>query len=487
VEWTAGPVERLRTAVGGPRRLRVVVLLACVLALGSADAASIGAVAAQLEPALGIGHTRLGLLVTVSTSVAAVVTLPLGWLVDRVHRVRLLAIAVAAWSVAMALSGAATSYDMLLWTRIGLGGIAATSAPVIASLTGDYFPAAERARIYGFVLSGELLGAGAGLLVSGDVAGLLSWRFAFWVLAVPGVLLAVALWRLLPEPVRGAQVGTAAPDRDDVLLEQVRSQTVPAVGARVLEKDPADQSLWWAVRYVLSIRTFRVLILGSALGYFFFGGVRTFAVVFARGRFDLGQSEATSLLTLVGIGSVAGVLVTGRLADRLIGRGFVAARPVVSGVSMLVATAAFVPGMLTSSMLPALALFAVGAAGLGGANPPLDAARLDIVHYALWGRAESVRSVLRYAAEALAPVIFGVVSARFGGRGPTIAEPAGGSAQDGVALAHTFLVMVVPLLAAGLLLCLRARRSYARDVATAVASERVTSDPGKQPERDAPR
>jgi predicted MFS family arabinose efflux permease len=484
VTWT-GPVQRLEDAVGGRRRLRAVVLLACVLGLNSADAASIGAVATQLEPALGIGHTRLGLLVTVSTALAAVVTLPLGWLVDRVDRVRLLSAAVVLWSVAMAISGAASSYGMLLWSRVGLGAVAATAAPVVASLTGDLFPAAERGRIYGFILSGELIGAGAGLMVSGDVAGWLSWRWAFWVLSVPGLVLAVALWRLLPEPVRGAHAAGAGGDRDELLLDEVRNAEVRPREALVLGVDPAARPLGWAVRYLLAIPTNRLLILSSALGYFFFGGLRTFAVVFARGRFHLDQTVATTLLVLVGLGGVLGVLVTGRLADRLIRQGRIAARPVVAGASLLLAAVMFAPGLLTTALVPALVLFGLGAAGVGGANPPLDAARLDIVHYRLWGRAESVRAVLRYAAEALAPLVFGLVSTEFGGHGATFGEPRGG--ENGPALAHTFLLMLVALVAAGLVLCVQARRTYARDVATALASERATSGLAKQRESGAPR
>jgi predicted MFS family arabinose efflux permease len=467
-------MQRLEVAVGGRQPLRAVVLLACVLGLNSADAASVGAVATQLEPALGIGHTKLGLLVTVSTALAAVATLPLGWLVDRVDRVRLLSLAVALWSVAMAVSGASSSYGMLLWTRIGLGAIAATAAPVVASLTGDLFPAAERGRIYGFILSGELIGAGAGLLVSGTVSGWLSWRWAFWVLAVPGLVLAAAVWRLLPEPPRGAHAASREPGRGELVLDEVRGRDVRPHQHLVLDADPANRPLGWAVRYLLSIPTNRLLILSSALGYFFFGGVRTFAVVFARGRFDLGQSAATSLLVLVGLGGVLGVLLTGRLADALIRRGRVAARPVVAGVSLLVAAVLFAPGLLLTALVPALVLFGLGAAGVGGANPPLDAARLDIVHYRLWGRAESVRSVLRYAAEALAPLVFGVVSTEFGGHGATFAEPRSAS-DNGPALAYTFLIMLLPLVAAGLVLCLQARRTYARDVATALASERATN------------
>lgn len=56
------------------------------------------------------------------------------------------------------------------------------------------------------------------------------------------------------------------------------------------------------MRYVLSVRTNVVLIIASSLGYFFFSGLRTFAIVFAKARFGLGQGEASLLLILIGAG-----------------------------------------------------------------------------------------------------------------------------------------------------------------------------------------
>ncbi|MGN6782705.1 MAG: MFS transporter [Marmoricola sp.] len=448
-----------------------MVLLAAVLALDSADKACVGAVATQLEPALHIGNAKLGLLVTVSTAVSAIATLPIGRWVDRVDRVRLLSLAVALWSVAMVACGAASSYGALLAARVVLGALAATAAPVIASLTGDLFPAADRARIYGYVLSGELIGAAFGILVSGNVAAVLSWRAAFWVMVLPGLALAVALRRLLREPARGSQSALSLEAADPVLVEQVHERGIEPRHS-VLIGDPRRRSLWWAVRHVLSIPTNRVLILASALGYFFFSGVRTFAVVFVRGRFDVGQSAATGLLVLVGIGAIAGVLITGRVADRLLGRGVLAARPLVGGASLLVAVVLFVPALLTTALVAAVVLFALAAAGVGGVNPPTDAARLDIVHFDLWGRAEAVRTVLRSAAEAVAPLLFGWVSTQLG----TGAVADGGAdvpAGGGTGVGQTFLVMLVPLLASALLL-LRARRTYPRDVATAIAAEERT-------------
>ena len=80
------------------------------------------------------------------------------------------------------------------------------------------------------------------------------------------------------------------------------------------------------VGYVLRVRTNVYIILASSLGYLFLAGIRTFAVIFARGHFGVGQAAATLLLALVGAGSLLGLLTSGRLADGLIRRGRIAAR-----------------------------------------------------------------------------------------------------------------------------------------------------------------
>ncbi|MGH9071330.1 MAG: MFS transporter, partial [Acidimicrobiales bacterium] len=205
-EWFRRDVEgRLAETVGGPARLRVIALLACVLGLNAADVATVGAVATQLESSLSIGNTQIGLLVTVSTGIGALAALPAGALTDRVRRTTLLSVSILLWCAAMVASALSVSYLVLLLTRLALGAVVAVAGPAVASLTGDFFPVADRGRVYGFILTGELLGAAFGVLVSGNVAGALSWRASFVVLAVPGIALAAAVWRLLPEPARGGQ------------------------------------------------------------------------------------------------------------------------------------------------------------------------------------------------------------------------------------------------------------------------------------------
>lgn len=383
--------SRLIQAAGGAEQARHVLLLAAVLGVSTADTATVGVIAGPLERGLGIGNTQVGLLVSSSIVVAALATLPLGALADRVDRVRL--------------------------------------------LTGDLFPAAQRGRIYGLILTGELIGIGVGFVVGGEVAAVLSWRWAFWVLALPGIVLAVAVHRGLDEPRRRtsnapgeAEDTTPNPgtsERGDMAAALAR-RGVHSDSSRVIHDDPAARSLWRAAVYLLHTRTIVALVVASGLGYFFLSGLKTFGVLYVQGRFGLGQASATLLLAVIGLGSLIGVQLTGRIADRFTARGQVAARPVVAGVAIGVAALAVIPGLLVASTMLALVLLMLTAAGLGGVNPPLDAARLDLVHPRLWGRAEAVRTVLRQSLEAGAPCSPGSCRPAWA-RTPTVSAAATGA------------------------------------------------------------
>jgi predicted MFS family arabinose efflux permease len=455
--------------VADPERLKSIVLLALVVGLQSADAGTVGALVVSLKQSLHINDIQVGLLVTVSTGVGAIATLLAGALADRTVRVRLLWIALLVCSAAMALSAASPNYGWLLACRVGLGAGMAVSGPVVASLVGDYFRPSERGRVCGLVVAGEGTCTAMGLLVAGEL-GALSWRLGFCWLAVVGLVLAVAVATMLREPLRGghSRLGDGAAD-------------MPAVaGARVLDENARRRSVWRDLRWVLSIRTNVVLIAGSSFGYFFSTGLSTFGVALLCGRFQIGQAVATVLIAVLGVGALIGVLSTGRVADWLTIRGHISARIVVGGAAFLAAAVFILPTLLTDSLLLAMVFAFLAGIALGGVNPPLNAARLDIVHSRLWGTAEAVRSTLVSISTGLAPVMFGAVSTALGqGELANTGKVAPSAAS---ALGHTFLIMLVTLIiAAGLLLCL-ARRTYPRDVATAMASELLTVN-GAAPER----
>jgi hypothetical protein len=136
------------------------------------------------------------------------------------------------------------------------------------------------------------------------------------------------------------------------------------------------------------------------------------------------------------------------------------ARVVVPGVALLLAIVFIGPAIWISNAYVGTGLLTLGTAALSGANPPIDAARLDIVPSRLWGRGEAGRMALRGLLEGGAPLLFGAMSEWLGG------------GTNG--LEWTFLIMLIPVIVASSF-AIPARRTYPRDVATADASMRRLS------------
>jgi MFS family permease len=456
--------------LGGKLRVRVIVVLACVLALSSADSATVGASAVALRHALKIDNTDIGLLVAVSSAVAAVFSLPFGVLADRVNRTRMLAFAIVTWGAAMVWSATAGSFGRLLVARLALGAVTAAAGPVVASLVGDWFNGHERGQIYSYILTGELLGAGVGFVVTGDISSF-SWRAAFVILALPAFLLAWFVWRL-PEPARGT-AGVLSPDpgtrpalHADPEEEKEEEAEPGKTDAQQLALDrgikPDEHILKMAdpkmkiiaaIRYVLAVRTNVALIISGACAYFFLAGVQTFGPEFVSEQYRTSQVVANLLLLVLGAGAVGGILIGGPLGDLLLHRGRISGRVLVAAVAASMSAVLFIPALLTRSSLAALPYLVIGAGALTAQNPPTDAARLDIMPSWLWGRSEGIQTFLRSGAQSLAPLLFGSLSDQVFGGGRT-------------GLQYTFLIMLVPLAASAGVLFWAVKR-YPTDVATA--------------------
>jgi MFS family permease len=547
MRWVGRVVRgELVKRTGGPARARVITLFALVLALNGADSSTVGAIAPQLESSLHINNTDLGLLSSVSLLVGAVFTLPVGFLVDRTKRMPLLALSIVLWSLASLFSAFAGSLSGLLLTRLALGAVAASAGPAIASLTGDYFAAEERGRIWSYILVGEAAGTAFGFTVSGFVASAIDWRAAFFVLAIPGFFVARELWRTVPEPLRGGQsllaVGAvdfgqeavraaARADRGRAAAEDhapsydadrgraaAEEQAPPFDADRgraaaeeqappfdadheaaredarrggaatnprlVLDEDPSKMGLGQSIRYIFSIPSNLLMIVGSSLGYFYFAGLQTFALLFVKGHYHASQVTAELVLVLLVVGAVIGTLVGGRLPDMLVKRGYLGARVWFAGVCYVGAALLLIVGFVGPGLRPAVWFDVAGAALIFAANPPLQAARLDVVPAGLWGRAQSALTVVRSLSQAAAPLVFGGVSQLVAGilpaQAPIGTHPHSPNSSTTTGLEVTFLVMLVALAAAGVLL-FRARTTYPSDVATAAASERSASGLGGEP------
>lgn len=132
------------------------------------------------------------------------ITIPVGFLTDRVNRVRLLTLIILVGEIPCFLTGYAQNYTQLFWLRaltgIGIGG----ALPLTYSLLADYFPPDRRAAAAGYVGFAMGVGIAVGQLVAGFMGPTYGWRLPFIVVATPNFFLGVLFWLTVREPKRGA-------------------------------------------------------------------------------------------------------------------------------------------------------------------------------------------------------------------------------------------------------------------------------------------
>ena len=134
---------------------------------------------------------KAGLLMTaflLSYMVAAPI---FGWLADRVSRWWLIAVSIALWSLASGWSGLATSFAVLFCTRMFVGVGEAGYGPAAPTILSDLFSVERRGRILSYFYLAMPVGGALGYAFGGKIADLLGWRWAFYLVVPPGLLLAL--------------------------------------------------------------------------------------------------------------------------------------------------------------------------------------------------------------------------------------------------------------------------------------------------------
>src|SRR5262249_22604357 len=147
-----------------------------------------GAVAEPLRIDLKFNDKMLGWLNSAFTILYAIVGVPLGRWADVGRRTRILAAGVTLWSIFTALSGLARDFWSLFAVRMGVGIGEASCSPAANSLIGDFVPPERRARALSIFMFGLPLGLALSSIVSGNI-GDWSWRAAFFIACIPGLIL----------------------------------------------------------------------------------------------------------------------------------------------------------------------------------------------------------------------------------------------------------------------------------------------------------
>jgi MFS family permease len=189
-----------RTASYG--RYALAILLAVNL-LNYIDRQVLYAVFPLIKADLRLSDTALGFLGSAFMLCYMVSAPLLGWLGDRVRRVKLASSGLAVWSIATAFAGLAPGYRSLFSARTVVGIGEASFGTVSPGLLVDYFPKERRGRVLSWFYLAIPVGSALGYLLGGVLGQAISWRAAFLVVGVPGLLMTIPV-ALLREPARGA-------------------------------------------------------------------------------------------------------------------------------------------------------------------------------------------------------------------------------------------------------------------------------------------
>jgi len=248
-----------------------------------------------LEPIkqdLGLSDTQLGLLTGFAFAFFyATLGIPIARYADRANRRNVIAGALAIWSGMTALSGLAQNFWQLLVARIGVGVGEAGCSPPAHSMLADYFPAERRATALGIYSLGIPVGILFGFLAGGWINEFFGWRVAFFVVGVPGLILALLVRLSLREPTRGMAEGRQVSGEQPSIRETLTA-------------------LWRQ-------RSFRHLAFGGALTAFVGYGVINWVPSFLIRSHGMQTGEIGTWLGLIlGIPGGIGIALGGYLADR---------------------------------------------------------------------------------------------------------------------------------------------------------------------------
>lgn len=135
-----------------------------------------------------------------------------GWLGDRWSRTRLAAGGLIVWSLATTSAGFAGGYRTLLAARAAVGIGEASFGTVSPGLVADFFPKERRGRILSWFYVAIPVGSALGYLLGGVLGQRYGWHTAFLLVGLPGLLLAIPIWRLRTPPRGGADATPGSPE-----------------------------------------------------------------------------------------------------------------------------------------------------------------------------------------------------------------------------------------------------------------------------------
>src|ERR1700691_869735 len=178
------------------KQWRVLLILMLVNFVNYVDRQIVFALFPSIRRDFGLSFVQLSYLATAFTVVLSLASFPLGMLADRISRRAVISAGILFWSGATFFTGLANSFRSLLIARgmVGVGEAAYT--PAGAAVITASFSKGVRARVQGAFDIGMFIGGATGISLGGYIAAKFGWRYAFFLVGIPGFILGLAALRL---------------------------------------------------------------------------------------------------------------------------------------------------------------------------------------------------------------------------------------------------------------------------------------------------
>ncbi|TAJ93862.1 MAG: MFS transporter [Gammaproteobacteria bacterium] len=258
------------------------------------DRGVLGVLLQPIKEQFQFTDTQLGLLGGIAFALFySVLGIPIARLADAWSRVNVLTIAVALWSIATALCGAAQGFYSLICARIGTAVGESGGSPPSHSLISDYFPSKIRGTALSIYAMAVPFGTAIGNYASGWLNVAFGWRLTFVLVGLPGLTVALLLRLTVKEPPRGYSDTEGA----------IRKHETPA--------------MWEACKYLCTRWSFMHMSMAAALHSVVWYAGSTWNASFFMRSHGMDTKAAGAYLAIFALVGTVGTFTGGLLSDRL--------------------------------------------------------------------------------------------------------------------------------------------------------------------------
>lgn len=367
----------------------VLALLCMANLLSVADRTVVALLLEPIKRDLGANDTQMSALTGAAFVILyTVIGIPVARWADRGNRRSILAIGIAAWSLATVACGVANNFVQMLFARAGVGMGESTATPTSMSLIADYYSRHVRPQAIAVFNLAQPLSTILLTPVIGIVADAHGWRAALMLLGVPGVLLALLIRFTVREPERGR--------KDEP-------------GART-----KHQATWSAaLKAMFASRPFMLILIGTAITGLGNGTLGAWGYAMMMRAFGVSATEVASIAAPIGaisgfVCTLLGGYLTPWVARKLGDQRWLVLLPAIAAVLTI-------PGALLYVFAPSWPWMIVGLVIGSGTNAfrmsPYLALSLDIVPSVYRGMASAVILIAtNVIGNAMGPLIVGMIS-----------------------------------------------------------------------------